>query len=448
MNARVLPRSGGQLGLGNAVKLLRNPLATLLAAHREHGPVFELRAAQRRFVVLAGKEANRFVGGVGRTAFESNAFWGKITEHRGCPHTIIAVDGEPHRVQRKNYGDVLSKRLVDDHRQACDALVQSALPQTGVFEVRSACRLLVARLVHHCLSGGASPLDEPTARSLLEVFRWETNSLLLGKWPRLALRTPMYRHHLAATERFLNQLQGRHERAAAAGELAGWFERVHRGQQQYPELFTPGDVRMALFLPFVAGVDTVGATLGFILYELQQNPQLQRSVRAEVNEAYAAAGGPPDVATLKAQPNLLGLVLECLRLYPAAFAMYRRATTDFELEGYHVESGTDVVVFTSATHFDETYFPNALELDVTRHAPPRSETRQKHVFMPYGAGPHVCLGAGMGEALLLTSTAGISRHYDLSRASPDRPLGPTFDPSLTVSPRFRLRARRGRANVD
>ncbi|WP_181234456.1 cytochrome P450 [Enhygromyxa salina] len=437
------PRASGWPILGSALGLLRDPLAYLRSAHTEQGEIFEVRAATRRFVVLAGRGANRFVGREGRELLESRSFWGRLTERRGCPHAILASDGEPHRTQRKHYADVLSRKIVDSQRDGCDALIRDSFGASdrqlsARVSVQDQTRLLIARLVHHCLTGGAAPIPEHTARALMEVFRWETNTLLLGKWPRLALAAPAYRRSLSRAEGFIDELVRRDidlsERAgpsATTEVLGGWFERIRQGRERYPELFTAGDVRFAALLPFVAGVDTVGATLGFVLYELYRDARLFAAVRAEVEAVYA--DGVPDSATLGQQPTLHGLVLECLRLYPAAFAMYRGAAREFEFAGYRVAAGTEIAVFTSATHFDSRYFPEPERLDVTRHVAPRSETRQKHVFMPYGGGPHVCLGAGMGEAMLLLATAGIVRHHDLVLAEPGRRWKLSFDPSLTLN---------------
>lgn len=417
--------------LGATFELLRDPLAYLRAAHRELGPIFEVRAAHRRFVVLAGQEANRFAGHEGRDALESWSFWGNLAWRRGCPHMILAIDGEPHTTLRKHYGDVLSRRMVDERRDGCDALVRESFG-AGMpsIPVQDQTRLLVARLVHHCLTGAAA-IPEPTARALMEVFRWETNTLLLGKWPEFALRLPAYRRSLALAERFLDALGEReHE------HQSGWFDRVRRGRAVHPELFGEGDVRFARLLPFVAGVDTVGSTLGFVLDELHRDVHLHARVVAEVEQAYA--NGVPDGATLGQTTALRGLVLECLRLYPAAFAAYRGAAREFEFAGRTVAAGTHVAVFTSATHFDDRYWTAPDRLDVDRHAPPRSESRRfKHVFMPYGAGPHVCLGAGMGEALLLLATAAIVRHHRLRVRDGGRRAA-VFDPSLTLDPRVRL----------
>lgn len=427
--------------LGSSLALLHQPLAFLRRAHARHGSIFAVHAATRRMIVLAGREANRFAGREGRDALASWPFWGALAEHRACPHAILAIDGPDHRAQRRLYGDALSRKLVDRHREGCDALVRVGFgaredQPLREFEVRDQARLLVARLVHHCLTAGAPPIAESTARALMEVFRWETNTLLYGKWPRLALRSPRYRRHAATAERFLDELAA-HEASADADALGGWFERIREGRRRSPQLFEPGDVRFAMLMPFVAGVDTVGATLGFVLLELHRDAGLRERIVAEVTAAYAQ--GVPEIAGLAAAPALHGLVLECLRLYPAAFAQVRGAAREFEFEGHRVPAGSEVLVFTSATHFDARYFAAPERLDVDRHLRDADEYGQKHVFMPYGAGPHVCLGAGMGEAMLLLATAAIVRHHALAPARPGREFGPRFDPSLTLDPGFRLR---------
>lgn len=96
------------------------------------------------------------------------------------------------------------------------------------------------------------------------------------------------------------------------------------------------------------------------------------------------------------------------------------------------------MLFSSATHFDERYFQDPTRFDVSRYRTPRLEHRQKHVFMPYGAGPHVCLGASMGEGMLLLAAASILRHHPFRLERTERALRRVYDPSLTVHPSLRL----------
>jgi cytochrome P450 len=275
-----------------------------------------------------------------------------------------------------------------------------------------------------------------------EAFRWQTNSLLLGKWPSAALRLPAYKRRRHVWDEFLTELTAR-EIDGGTPATDGWFSRIRAGRQQHPQSFGAADVRTAAALPFVAGVDTVGSTLGFALYELHRRPELYARVRAEVDESYAAAGGSPDITTLRACQNLSGLIHECLRLYPASFAIYRTAARDFDFAGCHIRRGQDVLVYTTADHFNGADFPSPLRFDVGRLE--RGEYKGR-AFAPYGAGPHICLGAGMGDALLHTMTASIVHHFRIQLVDAARPPRVVYDPSLTISHRHRMQVMSARTH--
>lgn len=430
------PTPPGLPVLGHSGALLRDPLAFLRRCHEAHGPVFRIRAPGRNMVVLAGRDANQFVARAGRRALVSGPFWGRMAKHHGSHNMILAVDGEPHKAQRRLYGQVLSKRTIEKHREGCDALARDTfLPPRAapreLLRVVDRCRLVIARMVHHTVSDGAPPVPEATARAMMETFRWESNALLLSKWPRVALKLPRYARYERTTRAFLNALITNELRPGH--RATDWFGKIALGRERHPEWFTEPDLYTASLLPFVAGVDTVGATLGFVLMELHRDPGLLRTVRAEVAAAYE--DGVPTPNRLAEAETLQGVVFECLRRYPAAFGLYRTAAEDFTFEGVTVRAGTHVMVFTTATHFEAKHFPNPERLDVGRAA--RGEY-QPHVFMPYGAGPHVCLGAGMGEAMLMLAAAAIVQHHHLESTTRQAPRY-VFDPSLTLHPRARLR---------
>ena len=102
-------------------------------------------------------------------------------------------------------------------------------------------------------------------------------------------------------------------------------------------------------------------------------------------------------------------------------------------------AGSDVLVFTTSTHFDSRHFAAPHLFDVERFAAPREEHRQKYVFAPYGGGPHICLGAGMGEAQLLFASAMLLRHGGLNMPDPTRKHRHVYDPALAIDPGFVLR---------
>ena len=435
------PPSRGIPLLGSALPLLRDPLSFLREQYAELGPVFDLVAPGRNISVIAGTGANRFVATQGRDCLASGPFWGALDERHGCPHSIIALDGDDHRKLRKLFADDLSREVVGRHADGITELTRQAFAEhlTGSdFQVRDMCRLLVSRQVHHLLTQGDSPVPLETARALMEVFRYETNVLLLGKWPRFAFAAPVYRRSRALATAFIDTLIQDAERRKPD---SGWFATVLQGREAYPELFADGGVGLNFLLPFVAGVDTVGSTLAFVLYELTRDSALRERVRDAVDACVEQAGGTPSVNTLKNLGPLRGLIMEGLRLYPAAFGIYRRATRDFEFDGHRIRGGSDVLVFTSSTHTDPDCFPDPYRFDIDRFAKPRQEHKGRFVYAPYGGGPHVCLGAGMGEGLMSLTVATWLREFDLEAENPHHRMRFSYDPSLSVDPGFRIRVR-------
>jgi len=350
---------------------------------------------------------------------------------------IIAVDGEDHKTLRKLHGRDLPKSLVDEHAGGLVALTRRELEEACREKGLSAIdltRTLISRQVHHLLSDGAEPVSEETVMAMLETFRWETNTLLLGKWPKIALRHPKYRRFRRRSQAFLDDLI----ETCKTSVPPGWFATVMRGREQHPRLFTTGDVRMDFMLPFVAGVDTVGATLASLLGELLRHPQLLHDLVDQVVECWPDREKPPSVESLRGIDSLYGAVLETLRLHPSAFAVYRQAAYDFNFSGYDIPAGADVLLFTTATHADKRYFRAPEVFDVTRYAPPREEHRQPFVHMPYGAGPHICLGAGLGESLLLLGAATVVRFFEVRGAGLEHVGTHRYDPSLVVDRRFEV----------
>jgi cytochrome P450 len=76
----------------------------------------------------------------------------------------------------------------------------------------------------------------------------------------------------------------------------------------------------------------------------------------------------------------------------------RIATDDFEYEGYRIESGAMVVVSPIRTHHMEEWWTEPFRFDPERFSPERAEDeRHTHAWIPFGGGPHLCLGLRFAE---------------------------------------------------
>jgi cytochrome P450 len=111
-------------------------------------------------------------------------------------------------------------------------------------------------------------------------------------------------------------------------------------------------------------------------------------------------------------------IWEALRLYPFAPVLQMTASQAFAFEGYWVKPDTAVVLATTVPHFLEDYFADPFTFDIDRYRPHRAEHRQPGAFAAYGAGPHICLGAGFAEDQMLLTMAALL-HSTAMQLAPD-----------------------------
>jgi cytochrome P450 len=100
------------------------------------------------------------------------------------------------------------------------------------------------------------------------------------------------------------------------------------------------------------------------------------------------------------------VINEVLRLYPAAYLFAREALTGDVIDGYPIPAKTLIFITPFITHRDPKYWPNPEKFDPERFTPENSAGRPKHVYYPFGEGPHVCIGnnfALMEMQLILTA---------------------------------------------
>jgi cytochrome P450 len=77
----------------------------------------------------------------------------------------------------------------------------------------------------------------------------------------------------------------------------------------------------------IAGYDTTGITLAYLMYELAMHPEVQAKLQAEVDEAYEGNNGVmPDYSVIQGLPYLEMVILETLRLHPPLGMIVRACT--------------------------------------------------------------------------------------------------------------------------
>ncbi|KAL1123529.1 hypothetical protein AAG570_002606 [Ranatra chinensis] len=152
---------------------------------------------------------------------------------------------------------------------------------------------------------------------------------------------------------------------------------------------TDGLLAAQSFIFLAAGWENTASTIGFTLLLLARNQEAQDRARAEIADVKKKYGGEITYAALKDMVYLEACLSESLRMYPPIFGMVRKCNKDYILEdGLVVEKGTGVFVPISSIQMDQAYFP-----DPERYMPERFlEENGTNVYLPFGAGPRICIG--------------------------------------------------------
>jgi cytochrome P450 len=127
-------------------------------------------------------------------------------------------------------------------------------------------------------------------------------------------------------------------------------------------------------------------------------------LRGEVDAAFGSGAATP--AELCALPYLNAVIRETMRLYPPAYAVGREVVQPFELGGYELRSGDQILISQFAMHRDPRFFPQPEAFKPERWLEPGIESLPRFAYFPFGGGPRVCIGnhfAMMEIALVLAT---------------------------------------------
>jgi cytochrome P450 len=180
---------------------------------------------------------------------------------------------------------------------------------------------------------------------------------------------------------------------------------------------TDEQLRDEMMTLFIAGHETTAIALSWTWYLLAQNLEVEGKLADELTRVLN--GRAPGISDLRALPYTEMVVKETMRLYPPAWVIGRQALKDFEVHGYRLLAGTNVLLAQWITQRDARFYPEPERFNPDRWKddPIRSGRLPRYAYFPFGSGPRVCIGAGfaMMEATLLLAT--IAQRFHLTLAS-------------------------------
>ncbi|XP_001632363.3 cytochrome P450 2U1 [Nematostella vectensis] len=181
------------------------------------------------------------------------------------------------------------------------------------------------------------------------------------------------------------------------------------------EHFGEGPIIMAgLVTLFLAGSETTTTTLSWAIAYLLHNPGVQARLHKEIDQVIGKDVSPK-LSQRTNIPVLEAFTAETQRLSNLVpLSLPHKTTSDCTLLGYEIAKGTTVFTNLWSLHHDPSIWkePDTFNLDRFLDAKGKFQAPVGGTFLPFGAGPRVCLGEVLARSELFLFLATLLQHFE------------------------------------
>jgi cytochrome P450 len=194
------------------------------------------------------------------------------------------------------------------------------------------------------------------------------------------------------------------------------------------EPFTREELIDQLGVFFLAGHETTASVLTWVFYILANQPELVTRLRREIDAVIGDA--PVSFEHTKRLPLVKAVFRETLRLYPPITFLPRVALREAQVGPRRLKRGALVMIAPWTLHRHTQYWDDPDAFIPERFLPENESALTEGAYIPFGQGPHTCVGAGFAQTESVLIIADLLRSFDIS-----------VDPGQRVRPAARLTTR-------
>jgi cytochrome P450 len=205
-------------------------------------------------------------------------------------------------------------------------------------------------------------------------------------------------------------------RAGAGGGSGDILSLLVAARDEDGASLTDRQVRDDVVSMFVAGTEATALTLSWLWMVLDAHPDVAAQVVEEVDAVVGdATPGPEHLDRLVYTRQVLQ---ETMRLFPAGWIIPRTAVEADVIDGVPIRAGATVLVSPYVMHRLPNLWEQPHRFDPARFGPSASRSHHRYAYLPFGGGPHQCLGNHLfiAEAQLVVAAV-LSRHRPVLVAS-------------------------------
>jgi cytochrome P450 len=438
------PKRNGRTNLRQSFRAMRENAAIAYPPESFTADIIDQRILWRRLFVINEPEAIRYVV-LDNAANYTKSEVGRRLLEPGLGRGLLTSEGETWRRHRRIMAPSFDPRSVAGYAPIMTEVTQGllaewdALPQPR--EVDVAVAMMHATL--HIISRAMFSSDSDEIVDIVEdgVNRYQTTvrpSLLdLLHAPLWLTRLLVPQHTKGIFDEFdrkVDLLLTQRGRAPDAEPKDLLARLIAARDSETGGGMTPKEVRDQVVTIFMAGHETTSQALSWTWYLLSQHPVVETRLHDELTAVLQ--GRPPRYEDLANLRYTRMVIEESMRLYPPAHTFGRSPISDDEILGHRIPAGAEVLIIPWLLHRKPSLWENPDRFDPERFAPERAAARPRFSYLPFGAGPRICIGAAfaMAEAMLIVAT--IAQRYRL-QLKPGHPVEPQG--LITLRPRYGLK---------
>ena len=362
--------------------------------------------------------------------------------------SIFVTDGEKWRRQRAMIDPAFSHMRIslafDAMRAAVDdyeATLQRYASCEESFSLDLAMSQLTADII--CRTVFSTSLDSQVAHDVFEDFTVFERSVAQVDIKRLIFepawtRAPQPEVVLRACERIrrhLGALIDTHlEEGASYNDIASAV--IAARDADTGKAFSRDELIDQLGVFFLAGHETTASVLTWLFFIAACQPGVVATLRDEVDRV--VGDGEVEFEHLRQLPRVRAVFRETLRLYPPITFMPRVALQDTIVGRRQLRRGALVMISPWTLHRHREYWEHPPAFVPERFLPEHEGALTEGAYIPFGQGPHTCVGAGFAQTESVLIVARLLRRFDFTALDAQR-VRPAA--RLTTRPREQIMCR-------
>ncbi|QCK87270.1 cytochrome P450 [Phreatobacter aquaticus] len=220
------------------------------------------------------------------------------------------------------------------------------------------------------------------------------------------------------------------ERRAHPGEVPDLLDfMIAAKDPETGRAMTDAELADNLLTFVVAGHETTALALTWAIWLTANAPEVERKVLDEV--ASVAGDGPIEASHVEALVYCKQVIQEAMRLYPPAPLIPRISTEATTLGEDQIFANMPVYVPVYAIHRHKRLWDEPEAFAPERFRPDLARALHRGAYLPFGAGPRICIGAAFAQIEAVVIFATLMRAVRFTPIPDHRPMPTT---RLTLRP--------------